>query len=433
VKARTRTALGTIASIVCAASLFPITGCSSAQAPQNEGSHVVEIFSWWTAGGEKNALDALIGYFTKSHPQDEVINAAQEGADNAQQLLDMRIANGNYPDTFQLNAGRGLREFVARTASDGTTKLLSPLDVLPEAGALKTALPQAVLDAVSVDGQLYAVPVNVHRNNTLFYNKKIFDQNQLTPPTTVAELLQIADTISKLPTKVIPLAVGSHDPWTVTLLVFENLLVARKGGQYFHDYFTGKLTADDQGMVDTLNDAVALWKYTDPSGRMLLWDEAVAQVEGGQAAMTIMGDWAKGHFESVGQQLGVDFGQVPMPGAQNSFVYNPDCFPLMTGAPNRPVTIDLLSTFASIGAEDVFNPLKGSIPARNDADKSLYDAASQQAIADFQTKELVLALSGLLATDVGNALDTAFGTFADSQNPEDVLSVLRTNYTKFTP
>src|SRR5262249_18404267 len=154
---------------------------------------------------------------------------------------------------------------------DGT-KLLAPLETMPDMGAFKTALPPAVLDAVSYNSQVYAIPVNVHRNNSLFYNKKIFDQNNLAVPTTFAELLQVADALSQAPNKVIPLALGSKEPWTVTLLVFENLMVARNGGQYFRDYFTGKLTADDPGVVATLNDAVALFKYTDASGRMLLWD-----------------------------------------------------------------------------------------------------------------------------------------------------------------
>jgi glucose/mannose transport system substrate-binding protein len=433
VRAPRRTSLGSLAaSLLCAASLLP-TGCgSSAEQPTDQGSHIVEIFSWWTAGGEKNALDALLAYHLKAHPNEEIINAAQQGADNAQELLEQRITKGNYPDTFQLNAGRGLRDWAARTATNGT-KLLSPLDDMPTSATLRAALPAAVLDAVSVDGKLYAIPVNVHRNNSLFYNKKIFDQNNLTPPTTLAELTQVADALSKAPNKVIPLAIGSSEPWTISLFVFENLLVAKNGGQYFHDYFTGQKTADDPGMVATLNDAIALWKYTDPSGRMLRWDEAVAQVENGQAAMTIMGDWAKGHFESVGQHLDVDFGQLPMPGGQDSFVYNPDCFPLMTGAQNRVGAMDLLSTFASIGGEDVFNSLKGSIPARTDADASLYDAASQRAMADFKSKDLELALSGLIPTDVGNAIDTAMGTFVDTQNPEDVLKVLRDNYSKLTP
>ena len=428
-----RSALGMLtASVVCAATLAPVTGCGSSDQPPDEGSHVVAIFSWWTAGGEKEALDALIAYHLKSHPNDRIINGALEGADNAQQRLEELIAQKNYPDTFQLNAGLGLRQWAARTASDGT-KLLSPLDSMPGADSLKGALPAAVLSAVSFENHLYAVPVNVHRNNSLFYNKKIFDDNHLTPPTTFDELIQVSDALSKLPNKVIPLAVGSKEPWTITLLAFENLMVARNGGQYFLDYFSGKKTADDPGVVATLNDTMALWKYTDPSGRTLLWDEAVAQVESGQAAMTIMGDWAKGHFVSVGQKVGVDFGQIPTPGSQESFVYNPDCFPIMTGAHNPRGAMDFLSTFASVGGEDVFNPLKGSIPARSDAEVSLYDAASQRAISDFQSKELVLALSGLISADVNALIDTAFGSFADSQNPEDVLSVLRANYSKFAP
>jgi glucose/mannose transport system substrate-binding protein len=164
----------------------------------------------------------------------------------------------------------------------------------------------------------------------------------------------------------------------------------------------------------------------------LLWDEAVAQVESGAAAMTIMGDWTKGHFESVGMKPDIDFVQIPMPGTQESFVYNPDSFPLMANAPNPRGAVDLLSTFASVGAQDVFNPLKGSIPARKDADTSLYDAASKRTIADFQSKQLVLSLSGILSSEVTTAIDTAVGMFVESGNSDYVLQAMRDNYAKFS-
>jgi glucose/mannose transport system substrate-binding protein len=111
VKARTRLPFAILSkSVACAATMAALTACgSSDDPPPPAGSHVVEIFSWWTAGGEKDALDAMLKYYAKAHPDDTVINAAQQSADTAQQVLEDRIASKAYPDTFQLNAGIGLR------------------------------------------------------------------------------------------------------------------------------------------------------------------------------------------------------------------------------------------------------------------------------------------------------------------------------------
>lgn len=432
-KALTRTALHLIASsALCLAASAPLAGCGSSATPA-EDSHIVEIFSWWTQGGEKDALDAMITYHLKAHPEEKIVNAAQQGGGvDAQALLASRIQEGVYPDTFQLNAGWGLRDWASRSAKDGT-KYLTALGSMPQAAEWLNSFSPAVLADVSYNGQLYAIPVNVHRTNSLFYNKKIFDDRGLTPPTTLAELFTVCEALATGTNKVIPLAISSQASWTVNLFIFENLLVAKAGPQYFKDFFTGKKSPDDPEILDTLNDALALWKYTDESGKTISWDQAVAQVELGQAAMTVMGDWAKGHFEAAGKKPDVDFGAVPMPGSQEGFIYGPDCFPLMTGAHNPKGAMDLLATFASRDGQDVFNPIKGSIPARKDADKSLFDSISQRTIDDFNTKQVVLGLSGLIPPDVGTALTTAVGTFIDSKDPTIVIQVLKDNYSKFAP
>jgi glucose/mannose transport system substrate-binding protein len=426
VKALTRTSLHLVAASIIALG----TGCSSSSDAPIDDTESIEIFSWWTAGGEKDALDALLDLHLKSHPKQKITNAAQQGGDNAQALLKTRMADGVYPETFQLNAGWNLRDWASQTAMDKTTKLLAPLDDVPDAAVWKDKFPAAVLEAVSYDNHMYAVPVNVHRINSLFYNKKVFDDRGLMPPTTLAELFTVCEALATSANKVVPLAISSNESWTVNLFTFENMLIAEAGPQFYYDFFTGKGNPDDPMILKTLNDVLALWKYTDPNGRNHKWDQAVAQVEAGTAAMTVMGDWSKGHFESAGKMPDVDFGALPMPGSQAGFVYGPDCFTLVAGAHNPKGAKDLLSTFGSREGQDVFNLIKGSIPARKDADPTKFDSISQKTIADFNTKQLVLALSGLIPPEVGSALTTATGQMIESKDPSGVIQALRDNYAK---
>ena len=48
------------------------------QAPlssQAAGEKKLEVFSWWTSGGEATALDALFTVYKKHHPGVEIVNA----------------------------------------------------------------------------------------------------------------------------------------------------------------------------------------------------------------------------------------------------------------------------------------------------------------------------------------------------------------------
>ena len=51
-------------------------------------SNSLEIFSWWTAGGEADGLQAMVDVFNKKYPDIEVINATVAGVpDNAKAVL----------------------------------------------------------------------------------------------------------------------------------------------------------------------------------------------------------------------------------------------------------------------------------------------------------------------------------------------------------
>jgi hypothetical protein len=52
------------------------------------------------------------------------------------------------------------------------------------------------------------------------------------------------------------IAMGSRDPWTLALLTFECLLVAREGPDFYADYFHGRVVADDIRLQRTLQTAL---------------------------------------------------------------------------------------------------------------------------------------------------------------------------------
>jgi len=67
----------------------------------------LEVFSWWTSGGEAAALDALFQATKKADPGVELINAtvAGGGGSAARPVLQARLAGGNPPDSWQVHPG----------------------------------------------------------------------------------------------------------------------------------------------------------------------------------------------------------------------------------------------------------------------------------------------------------------------------------------
>jgi glucose/mannose transport system substrate-binding protein len=154
----------------------------------------VEIFSWWTAGGEEEALNALIELFNEEYPDIKVINSTVAGGAgfNARRVLKTRMVAGNPPDSFQIHGGAELIDTYVKIKIYGgeelvetyveASKMEAITDLLEEWG-IKDKFNQQILEMTAYKGEYYSIPVNVHRSNAMFYNKEVLEKNNVEPPT----------------------------------------------------------------------------------------------------------------------------------------------------------------------------------------------------------------------------------------------------------
>ncbi|MDQ7844802.1 MAG: ABC transporter substrate-binding protein, partial [Armatimonadota bacterium] len=151
----------------------------------------LEIFSWWTAGGEADGLNAMFEIYKKRFPGVEIINATVAGGagTNAKAVLKTRMQGGDPPDSFQVHGGEEL------TATWVVTGFMESLASLYKSEGWERVFPKDLITIVSYKGEPYSVPVNVHRGNVLWYNKKIFDENNLKAPATWDEFFKVAETL----------------------------------------------------------------------------------------------------------------------------------------------------------------------------------------------------------------------------------------------
>src|SRR5450432_1291707 len=72
-----------------------------------------------------------------------------------------------------------------------------------------------IINAVTLDGQVRAVPIDVPRESAFFYNMTLFNANGLTAPTTIAELMTTCATLKAAGVTPIALGTGSSNGWIV--------------------------------------------------------------------------------------------------------------------------------------------------------------------------------------------------------------------------
>jgi glucose/mannose transport system substrate-binding protein len=361
-----------------------------------ELSGELEIFSWWTTGGEAAGKQALFDLYPSMCPGDvEIIDATVAGGAGfqARQVLTTRMEGGDPPGSFQVHMGHEL------TDTWVTTDRMEPLGDLFEEEGWNDAFPQGVLDIISYEGEPYSVPVNIHRANVLWYNKTVFEANNLEPPATFDEFFQVADTLQAA--GITPLALGDVEIWASVHLM-ETVLIGSLGAEGYSGLWTGDTDWNSAEVTEALETFKRILSYVNDDHSALSWDQANQLVIDGDAAMTVMGDWIEGDYKAKNF---TDFGWVPVPGTDGMYDALSDTFGLPKGAPNPDAVRCWLKVVASKEGQEAFNPLKGSICARTDCDASLFDEYLQSSMEDWQTDTIVPSLAHGAAASLGWGAD----------------------------
>jgi glucose/mannose transport system substrate-binding protein len=381
----------------------------------------LEVFSWWTSGGEAAALDSLFDHYRKKYPGVGVINAtvAGGGGSAARPVLQSRLAVGNPPDTWQSHPGwELLGQYVE-------SNYCEPVTDLYQSDGWDKVIPKALVEMMTKDGKIYAVLSGVHHGNVLWYNKKLLDQNgiKVGDKMTFEEFFAACD---KLKAAGIPaLGVGDSGIWASAQL-FENTLLGIVGPQGWADLFRGKMKWDDPQVKQAMGYFARMQDYLNPDHATLSWDQAVQELMEGKVAFTSMGDWADGEFIKAGLKEKVDFGWVNHPGTDGSFIIVADGFTLAKGAPQKDAAIAWLKSIGSKEAQEAFSPLKGSIPARIDVDKSKFDGYHQWSMTEFAKDKLLPSCVHGEAAPAAfqEALNDAITSFMLDKNTENFASAL---------
>jgi glucose/mannose transport system substrate-binding protein len=343
-------------------------------------ANVVEIYHWWTSGGEADAINALVAYFNTQYPNVTVIQSPLAGGAGYvfKAVIKPLVLAGEAPDSFQLHAGYEGQPYYDGGYLDSITNLFND-----EHWA--NFMPKVVLDMVKFGNDYYAVPLDIHRANVVWYNKPLLTAHNINASTLTTWNL-FFDACQKLKNEGVtsPISLGDSGKWAASHVLEQ--MIAGEGISFYQDYVNGLVTSPtDTKLVDALNNFKRYLNFTNTDHASLTWDQATARLITNASAFNVMGDWANGEFLKAGKVYGTFYGTFVAPGTQGYYGLVVDCFEHPKGVKHADNSLNWLKIVGSKAGQDAFNPLKGSISPRNDSDTTKYGPYQRLfAIPDFR-------------------------------------------------
>ncbi|MEE4014236.1 ABC transporter substrate-binding protein [Roseibium sp. FZY0029] len=320
----------------------------------------LEVTHWWTSGGEAAAVAEFAKAFDATGNK-WVDGAIAGSGGTARPIMISRITGGDPMGATQFNHGRQAEELVE-------AGLMRDLTDIAEEGKWKEVIhPSSLLDSCTLDGKIYCVPINIHSQQWLWLNNKVFEDNGLAVPTNWDEYAAAAPKLEAA--GIVPLAMGQQ-PWQTTL-AFQVLLTALAGPEAYTKIFGEKdaeLAASDE--LAKVFQAAATARDMSKDSNVQGWNDATTMVITGKAAGQIMGDWAQGEFQVANQVAGEDYTCLPGLGVNEVIMTGGDAFyfPKVDDPAITEAQGELAKVMLSPETQVAFNLKKGSLPVRGDVD-----------------------------------------------------------------
>ncbi|MCS5590967.1 MAG: ABC transporter substrate-binding protein [Gammaproteobacteria bacterium] len=378
----------------------------------------VEVLHWWTSGGEAASVGYLKDKLSDAGVSWTDFAVAGGGGENAMTVLKSRAISGNPPTAAQIK-GPSIQEW-------GDLGFLADIDAVAQANDWDSLLPKVVSDVMKHNGKYVAAPVNVHRVNWMWSNPEVFRAAGATIPTTWDDFMVQAKKIQDA--GYIALAHGGQAWQDATL--FEAVVLGVGGADYYKKAFveTDMSALQSDTTLAVFETFGQLRQFIDTNSPGRDWNVATSMVINGEAAMQIMGDWAKGEFKVAGKSVGTDYTCTAAPGTSGTHTFNIDSFAFFAQADASATAAQAVMAAEILGSDfqEVFNLNKGSIPARLGMSRDKFDSCAHDSmdafVASSQTGGLVPSFAHGMAVSSavsGAIYDAATNFFNTNQSAEE--------------
>lgn len=273
---------------------------STAQAQEQIELRVWDQFT----GPESEFVDAIYAGFEETNPNIDIVREAVS-TDQMRQTVNTAIASGTGPDIIGYDPGPGYAGVLVDAG------LLSPLDDVASQSGWADRIPASSLEATSIDGTLYGLPLTVDLIG-MYYNKTLLDQEGLTVPETVDDLIAFCGAAAEK--GYTPITFGNNPGWEA----FHQFSMT--SNQMLGVDAMRQLLFDGQGSWDSPEVITAITTFFvdlrdagcfNEDANALTYDDGNALFFGGQALLHTTGSWLA---NDIGTNLpDAEIGFVPFP------------------------------------------------------------------------------------------------------------------------
>lgn len=281
-----------LASAVAAAAVAPLMAAPAMAAGE------VTISHYFTGDLGLTGLKEIFSEFQKK--TGITVKDSPIGHEDFKTGILVRAAGHNLPDVFSYWAG-------ARTQFVVNSGNLHTLDDMWKAADFDQVLSKQVAEGATIyNGHRYLVPFGYHYVG-LFYNKHVMEKAGITEaPKTWDDFKAMCAKLKAA--GVTPIALGSKNRWPAQFW-FDYILLRTAGPDYRAKLVSGKASYTDP----EVQKAMQLWKELIDAGDFVAnanaddWTDAADKVAKGDAAMTLMGTWITGYWNTNKLTPGTDY------------------------------------------------------------------------------------------------------------------------------
>ena len=258
---------------------------------------------------------------------------------------------------------------------------------------LRARMDPTILKALMHDGRPSGVPTGAHRSNVLWFNKKVLEHAGVSTPSSGYTLAAFLADLQKVKASgATPLCLGARDPFTKVEL-FENTLLSVIGTRGWKEMVNDHLDWRSGRVRTALERFGAMLGYADPNASRLTWDQATRKLASSGCAFESMNDSAFGELVADGAHEGKDFGAIPFPGTDDSFLAVVDVFVAATKAKDAKNALAFLGGIEHAATQLAFSRAKGSIPVVRDVNVSSLPAYQRRSSKAFWTLPVLLSIA----------------------------------------
>lgn len=279
-----------ISLILAAITMTSLVGCG------NKGSNIS------SEGGDTVTIKVLSRYSSDQGPDDIVVNSRIEKfmeenpnikveheaiGDEAtyNNMFKTSIATGDAPDIFVNYGGTQFQDYVESGLFYDLSK------VAAEDSAWGDKYIESMLDAWKFEGTegFYGVPFSCFATG-LYYNKDLFEQNGLEPPTTIEEFEKVCDAFMEK--GITPFALGDKDNFRGAHLL-ANLALKREKFDYTKSIIDGETKWNDTAMKEVF-ELMSSWQKKGYLGENITTLDSSGEQAlflNGETPMHLNGSW----------------------------------------------------------------------------------------------------------------------------------------------